>query len=165
MMESMRVLRMGSAEIDQHRDGISITSPILVMLAKIGLLDRTKFPAPDSQATVAQIKDFNTITASTPSYLWIVTEGNARVQQIVAGRAYVRVNVAGNAAGLALHPNEQALQEYPEMARQYQTIHSLLGAPAPRYTVQMLARVGYLPAKTSVSPPAPRRGVDAHIKA
>jgi hypothetical protein len=165
MMESMRVLRIGSAEIDQYRDGISITSPMMVTLAKLGLFDRSKFPAPDSQGTVAQIKDFNTITASTAAYLWIVTEGNARAQQIVAGRAYVRMNLAGTAAGLAMHPNEQALQEYPEVARQYQAIHMLLGTPAPRYTVQMLARVGYLPANTPAAPPAPRRGVDAQIKA
>jgi hypothetical protein len=163
MMESMRVLRFGSAEIDQHRDGIAVTKPMLVTLVKLGMFDRTKFPAPDSQATVAQIKDFNTITASTTSYLWIVTEGNSRAQQIVAGRAYVRVNLAGTAAKLAMHPNEQALQEYPEVARQYQAIHTLLGTPAPRYTVQMLARVGYLPANSATAPPAPRRGLDAQL--
>jgi hypothetical protein len=73
MMESMRVLRIGSAEMDQYRDGISITSPMMVTLAKLGFVDRSKLPAPYSQGTVAQIKDFNTITASTPAYPWIVT--------------------------------------------------------------------------------------------
>ncbi|MCZ8116350.1 hypothetical protein [Silanimonas sp.] len=76
----------------------------------------------------------------------------------------MRVNLAGTAAGLVMHPNEEALQEYPEVARQYQAIHMLLGTPAPRYTVQMLARVGYLPANASAAPPAPRGGVDAQIK-
>ena len=165
MMESMRVLRFGSAEIDRHRDGITITRPMLVTLAKLGLIDRTRFPAPDSQAITAQIRDFDAITDATPAYLWIVTEGNAREQQIAAGRAYVRVNLAGTAAGLAMHPNEQALQEYPEVERQYQAIHTLLGMPAPRHTVQMLARLGYLPAKTAAQAPAPRRGLDAHLVA
>ncbi len=165
MMESMRVLRFGSAEIDRHRDGIVITQPMLVTLAKLGLVDRTKFPAPDSQTTTGQIKDFNAITEATPAYLWIVTEGNTRAQQILAGRAYVRVNLAGTAVGLAMHPNEQALQEYPQVAQQYQAIHTLLGTPAPRYTVQMLARVGYLPSTTPVAKPAPRRGLDAHLLA
>lgn len=163
MMESMRVLRFGSGEIDRHRDGIPITQPMLVTLAKLGLIDRTRFPAPDSQATTAQIRDFEAITDATPAYLWIVTEGNGREQQILAGRAYVRVNLAGTAAGLAMHPNEQALQEYPEVERQYQAIHTLLGMPAPRHTVQMLARVGYLPAKTAAAAPAPRRGLEAHL--
>lgn len=165
MMESMRVLRFGSAEIDRHRDGIVITQPMLVTLAKLGLVDRSKFPAPDSQTTTGQIKEFNAITDATPAYLWIVTEGNSRTQQVLAGRAYVRANLAGTAVGLAMHPNEQALQEYPQMAQQYQAIHTLLGAPAPRYTVQMLARVGYLPSTTPVAKPAPRRGLDAHLLA
>lgn len=160
MMESMRVLRFGSAEIDQHRDGVAITKPLLVTLAKLGLVDRSKIPAPDSPAMVAQIREFDTLTESTPAYLWIVTEGNTRPQQVLAGRAYVRINLAGTSAGLAMHPNEQALQEYPEVAGPYQAIHNLLGAPAPRYTVQMLARLGYLPANTAPARPAPRRGLD-----
>lgn len=159
MMESMRLLRIGSAEIDQHRDGITITSPLLVALARTGLLDRTQFPAPDSQATQGQLEDFDAITASTPAYLWLVTEGNRRSQQIDAGRAYVRVNLAGAALGLAMHPNEQSLQEYPEVAGPYRAIHTLLDAPAPRFTVQMLARLGTLPAGVAAAPPAPRRGL------
>jgi hypothetical protein len=161
MMESMRLLRFGSAEIDRHRDGIIITRRLLVTLAKLGFVDRRKFPAPNSRSTVAQLKEFNAITDATPAYLWLVTEGNARAQQILAGRAYVRVNLAGAARGLAMHPNEQALQEYPEAARPYEAIHRLLGTPAPRHTVQMLARVGYLPAGAVWAPPAPRRGLDA----
>ncbi|MFN5965559.1 MAG: twin-arginine translocation pathway signal protein, partial [Pseudanabaena sp.] len=124
---------------------------------------RNKFPAPDSQEIVGQIKDFNAITDMTPAYMWIVTEGNARSQQILAGRAYVRVNLAGTAQGLAMHPNQQALQEYPQVARQYHDIHTLLGTPSPRYTVQMLARVGYLPSRTATASPAPRRGLNAHL--
>jgi hypothetical protein len=165
MMESMRVLRVGSSEIDQHRDGIAITSKFLVLMSKLGMFDRSKFPEADSQATKSQIKDFDIITASTPAYLWLVTEGNSRALQIDAGRAYVRVNLAGTAAGLAMHPNEQSLQEYPEVAKPYLAIHRLLDARAPSHTVQMLARVGYLPTGRLVAPPAPRRGLNAHLVA
>jgi len=159
MMESMRVLRVGSAEIDQHRDGITIDSPLLVALAKTGLFDRSTFPAPDSSATRGQIQDFDAITASTPAYLWLVSEGNQRSQQIAAGRAYARINLAATAAGLALHPNEQALQEFDAVAAPYRAIHALLDAPQPGHTVQMLARLGYLPTGTAQRPPAPRRGL------
>jgi hypothetical protein len=163
MMESMRLLRIGSREIDQYRDGITITSPFLVLMARTGLFDRSQFPAPDSQATQGQVKDFDVITASTPAYLWLVTEGNRRALQVDAGRAYARVNLAGTAVSLAMHPNEQALQEYPEVARPYQAIHALLDAPSPRYTVQMLARVGHLPVGMAAAPPAPRRGLAAQL--
>jgi len=134
-------------------------------LARTGLFDRSRMPAPDSPGTVGQIEDFNAITASTPAYLWIVTGGNSRAQQIEAGRAYVRANLAGTALGLAMHPNEQSLQEYPEMTTQYQAIHALLDAPSPRFTVQMLARLGYRPRGVAQVDPAPRRGVDAQIRA
>jgi len=163
MMESMRVLRVGSREIDQHRDGITINSPFIVLMARAGLFDRSQFPAPDSQATQGQIKDFDLVTASTPAYLWLVTEGNSRAQQVDAGRAYVRVNLAGTAAGLAMHPNEQALQEYAEVARPYAAIHDLLDASRPRQTVQMLARLGHAPGGAAAAPAAPRRGLAAHL--
>jgi hypothetical protein len=165
IMESFNVLRVGSAEIDRHRDGIAITSPMLVALTKAGLFDRSQPPAADSQATTAQIADFDRITVATPAYLWLVTEGNTRALQIAAGRAYARVNLAGALAGLAMHPNQQALQEYPEVAAQYQAIHTLLDAPAPRFTVQMLARLGHLPAGVAPAEPAPRRGLAALVGA
>ncbi len=165
MMESMRVLRVGSAEIDQHRDGITIDSPLLVALAKTGLFDRSTFPAPDSSATRGQIQDFDALTSSTPGYLWLVSEGNQRSQQIAAGRAYARINLAATAAGLALHPNEQALQEFDAVAEPYRAIHALLDAPQPGHTVQMLARLGYLPAGTAPRPPAPRRGLARQLVA
>ena len=67
--------------------------------------------------------------------------------------------MAATAQGLAMQPISQALQEYPEMAAPYREIHERLGAPAPRHTVQMWARLGYGP---SIGP-APRRGVAAHV--
>lgn len=161
MMESMRMVRFGSSEIGQHRDGIAITSPIAVILAKTGLIDVSKFPAPDSRITAGLIADFDAITASTPAYLWIATEGGSRVRQIDAGRAYARLNLAGVSAGLVMQPNEQALQEYAAVADQYQAIHRLLEAPTPQYAVQMLARVGYLPSNVAAASPAPRRGLAA----
>ncbi len=159
MMESVRLLRVGAAEIDQHRDGISIDSPLLVLLDRVGLFDRSKFPAADSQAVQGQIKDFEAATASTPAYFWLVSEGNQRSQQVAAGRAHTRINLAASALGLAVHPNQQALQEYPAVADHHRAMHALLDAPTPRFTVQMLARLGHLPPGTAALGPAPRRGL------
>ncbi|MCX7380668.1 MAG: twin-arginine translocation pathway signal protein [Alphaproteobacteria bacterium] len=158
MMESMHVLRVGGAEIDRHRDGISITDPLLFTLMKLGMFDRSAAPAIDSAAMRKQVADFDAITAATPGYFWIVSDGNSRAQQIAAGRAFARVALAGVSRGLVMHPNEQSLQEYPEVATQYRAIHALIGAGG---TVQMLARVGALPAGTAVAEPAPRRGLPA----
>ncbi|WP_066270858.1 Acg family FMN-binding oxidoreductase [Hydrogenophaga palleronii] len=155
--ESLRVLRVGPKEITLHRDGLSINDPMVRALAAVGLFSRTQAPGPDSMATTSQIRDFNHKIDSTPAFFWLVSEGNDRVTQVNAGRAYVRAQLAATAAGLSMQPLSQALQEYPEQAVPYAEIHQLLAAPAPRFTVQMWARLGYAPAIE----PAPRRGLDA----
>ena len=160
MLESYRVLRVGAREIAQHRDGLSITDPMLVALDRLGLFDRTKAPAPDDMAVTSQVKDFAKKIESTPAFLWLVTEGNERVTQVNAGRAYARVQLAATAHGVAMQPLQQALQEYAEQARPYAAIHSMLQAPKPTHTVQMWARVGFAPPVA----PAPRRAVDAIIR-
>ena len=161
MLESYKVLRVGAAEIAQHRDGLSMTDPMVVWMTRLGLFDRSRAPAPDDFATTSQIKDFGAKMASTPGFLWLVSRGNDRTTQVNAGRAYARVQLAGTAQGVAMHPLQQALQEYPEQARPYAAIRHLLEAPAPAQTIQMWARVGFAPPVQ----PAPRRGVAAHVVA
>ena len=162
MMESVRLIRIGGPEIDRYRDGISISDPMLVTLSALGLFDRSKPPAPGSPAMTTQISDFDQITASTPAYLWIVTEGNERPQQVAAGRAYVRATLAATGHGLSTHPNEQSLQEYPQVAKEYRDIHKLL-TPQGGQTVQMLARLGRSAPGLAALAPAPRRGLAALI--
>jgi len=159
IMESYKVLRVGPAEIERHRDGLSLLDPMVVFLNTVGLFDRSKAPEPDDFATTSQIKDFGTKLESTPGFLWMVTEGNDRVTQVEAGRAYVRVQLAATAHGVAMQPLQQALQEYPEQAGPHADIKRLLDADQPGQTVQMWARVGHAP---DVGP-SPRRGVAAQI--
>jgi len=97
----------------------------------------------------------NTDTAM--GHLWQVTPTNTRVDQIAAGRDWVRLNLAATGLGLAMQPLSQALQEYPEMAGLYTQVHETL-APGGG-TVQMLARVGY----GEAVPVSPRWPLDAKI--
>lgn len=161
VMESFHVLRVGASEIARHRDGLSITSPMVVALERLGLFDRTKVPAADSSATTGQIKDFNANLDATPGFVWMVTPDNSRVAQIESGRAWARVQLAATAQGLAMQPLSQALQEYAEQKQVYADIHKLAGATRAGETVQMWARVGYAPAVE----PAPRRKLQDFIKA
>jgi hypothetical protein len=160
ILESYKVLRVGADEIDQHRDGLVVLDPMVVLMNRVGLFDRSHAPAPDAFATTSQIRDFNKKSASTPGFLWMVSNGNSRVVQVQAGRAYVRVQLAATAQGLAMQPLQQALQEYPEQAEPHAAIKRLVGATTPDQTVQMWARVGYAPAVES----APRRGVAAQLR-
>ena len=159
ILETYKVLRVGAREIAKYRDGISINDPLLSLLVRLGLFDRSKAPQPDDSATVDQIENFNKNLESTPGFLWMITEGNGRTAQVNAGRAYVRVQLSGTAHGISMHPLQQALQEYPEQQASYREIHNFLDAPTPRYTVQMWARSGFGPQIE----PAPRRGLEAHI--
>ena len=161
IMESFDVLRVGQSEIATHRDGLSLTAPMVVAMERLGLFDRSKAPAPDSYATTSQIKAFDAKLDSTPGFWWMVTPGNDRVTQVNAGRAYVRAQLAATAQGLAMHPLSQALQEYVEQQQTYADIHALAGATAPGETVQMWARVGYAAAVE----PAPRRRLQDFIRA
>ncbi len=159
-MESFDVLRVGRSEIAAHRDGLSLTAPMVVALDTLGLFDRKHAPAADDYATTSQIQDFDAKLASTPGFWWLVTPGNDRVTQVNAGRAYARVQLAATALGLAMQPLSQALQEYAEQQTPYADIHLLAGATAPGETVQMWARVGY----ASAVEPAPRRKLQDFIR-
>ncbi len=161
VMESYNVLRVGAAEVAAHRDGLTLLDPMVVLLDRIGMFDRSKAPGPDDYASTSQIKDFGEKLDSTPGFLWMVTEGNDRITQINAGRAYARVQLAATAQGLSMQPLSQALQEYAEQAKPYGEIHALTGAARPGQTVQMWARVGYA-AKVE---PAPRRRLQDFIRA
>ena len=159
ILETYKVLRVGTREIAKHRDGISINDSFLSLLVRLGLFDRSKAPKPNDSAIAGQIKDFNKNLELTPGFLWMITDGNGRATQVNAGQAYVRVQLSAAAHGISMQPLQQALQEYPEQQSPYREIHHLLDAPLPRFTVQMWARLGYGPQIE----PSPRRGVKAHI--
>ncbi len=153
IMESFQVLRVGATEIAAHRDGLSLTDPMVVALERLGLFDRSRAPGPDDYATTSQIQDFDAKLASTPGFVWMVSADNSRATQVHAGRAYARLQLAATSQGLGMQPLSQALQEYAEQQQPFTAIHALAGAARPGETVQMWARVGYAPAVE----PAPRR--------
>ena len=163
MLESLKVLRVGAREISQHRDGISLLDPMVVALTRLGLFDRSKAPLADDMSVTGQIRDFAKNLESTPGFLWIVSADNSRHTQIAAGRAYARVQLAATAQAVVMQPLSQALQEFAEVAGPYRAIHNLL-APAGG-TVQMWARVGHPGGAGRHAGPAPRRGLDAIIRA
>jgi hypothetical protein len=160
ILESYHWLRVGPGEVSRHRDGLSLLDPKVVWLDRLGLFDRTRAPAPDDFATTSQIKQFDELIEATPAFMWIVSDDNQRATQVRAGRAYVRAQLAATAHGVAMHPLQQALQEYPEQAQPYSQIRRLLGADSGARTVQMWARVGHAPPVD----PAPRRGVQAQLR-
>ncbi|MEM1278135.1 MAG: twin-arginine translocation pathway signal protein, partial [Pseudomonadota bacterium] len=155
--ESVDVMRIGARATDAQPDGIDLTGP-MIEFARIGgqmrpevLLDTTSMSFQQGAEAVYA----NARTAM--GYVWLVTDGNTREDQIATGADWVRVNLAATAEGLGFQPLSQALQEYPEMEALYARVHERL-APGGG-TVQMLCRLGYGPDV----PASPRWPIDAKV--
>lgn len=156
--ESVDLMRIGHREIDANPDGIDLDGPLIESLRLAGGISREQMLDPGSTAFKAGMDRNLAVYGSVPAYLWIKTAGNSRVDQLAAGRAYVRANLMATALGLSMHPASQALQEFPEMREAHAAIHRLL-ADGTGERVQMLARIGYGPSV----PPSPRWPLETRI--
>ncbi len=156
--ESVALMRLGTAEVTARPDGISLWGPTLDPMVARGELTRAAMLAgqPGHGMMVGQ---YRAMLAATNAYVWLTTPGNSRADQFAAGRDWLRLNLAANLAGLALHPVSQALQEYPEMAAPRAALPGLLGA---RGEVQMLGRLGLATRPTA---PTPRWPMESRILA
>ncbi len=152
-LESARLMRIGPGAIAEHRDGISMSSPMIRMLHATGLFDPMDVPQ-RGQTSLQRVMDHWTPSETGSGFVWLASTGNARPQQLEAGRAYVRQHLLATAAGVDMHPLSQALQEFDAMRGPYAAVHRALGVDPAQGTVQMLARVGYA---TAPAGPAPRR--------
>lgn len=164
-MESVNLMRLGMAEVAANPDGISIYGPNLEPLVQNGVLSRPAFATPGSQAHQVMIERYRTaLTTATAGFVWTTSDGDTPADAFAAGRQWMRLALAAVGEGTVLHPVSQVLQEYPEMNATYAEIHRELGVAAPR-RIQMLARIGYLPAGANASPPTPRWPVESRIMA
>ncbi|MBX3498520.1 MAG: nitroreductase family protein [Alphaproteobacteria bacterium] len=156
--ESIDVVRLGTAEIARHRDGISLTGPMMWALRQAGVMTHEKAMTPGTMAWNGgrdyALKGYD----SAAGFGWFSTEGNARATQIAAGRAYARLNLKATELGVAMQPHSQTLQEYPEMAALYAAMRRETETGEGR-TLQMFFRLGY----AADAGPSPRRPLDAIV--
>lgn len=159
MKESVDLMRIGKAEIEANPDGIGLGGPLNEGLELLGLMDRQAMLDPGSMVFAEGMKAQKVQFDTAMGFLWLATPGNARSDQIVAGRDYVRMHLAVTEAGLSLQPFSQALQEYDEMAETYADMRSALGI-GENETLQMLVRLGYGPEIKA----SPRWPLDTRIR-
>lgn len=143
MQESVDLMRLGKTEIEANPDGISLGGPFLESLMLVGMLRREDQLDPTSTGFKQSLDMVRKAMNATNCYTVITTLGNSRMDQIDAGRDWIRLHLAATGLGLSMQPLSQALQEYPEMATPYAQAHDFLAEPGE--TVQMLGRVGYGP--------------------
>ena len=101
---------------------------------------------------------YREITGTAMAYVWVITEGNTRRDQLAAGRAWVRMNLKAAEVDVGLHPLNQSLQEYEEVQPHFREVHAML-TKRPGQRIQMLGRVGYGPDVA----PSPRWPVETRL--
>lgn len=156
--ESIDRTFLGSKAVAAHRYGISIEGPAIEAAAAAGLLTQAKMETPGTWAFQQEISMMKTGAESAAGFIWLTTAGNSRAEQLTAGRAYLRANLAATRLGLSMQPWSQGLQEYPTMAGLFARLHADLAPGGGR--LQMLSRIGY----AKPIPPSPRRGLAANLK-
>ena len=144
LQESIDLMRIGKAEVIANPDGIDLSGPLFDTLRLSGLISRERLADTSSTAFQQGLEAYREMIFSAMGYVWLISDGDTRAEQIAAGRAYVRMHLEATARGVDMHPLSQALQEYEEIAELYGEAKQVLGA-RPDQTVQMLARIGYGP--------------------
>jgi hypothetical protein len=142
--ESIALMRIGNAAVVAKPDGIDLGGPFMTGARALGIVTPESLDTPGSMAYQSGVDQYRALVAGTPRWVWLTTPGNTRTDQLAAGAAWVRLNLAANAQGLAVHPWSQALQEFPEMAAHRRALLGLVSAGGAR--LQMFARLGYGPA-------------------
>ena len=155
--ESVDLFRIGASEINANPDGIDFSGPLFQTLGTFGLMTREATLNTQSTVFAQGLAAVLENAATAMGHVWLVTDSNARGDQIAAGADWLRINLAATSLGIGFQPLSQALQEYPEMQALYAQTHDVL-APGGG-TVQMLARIGYGPDV----PPSPRWGLEAKL--
>ncbi len=169
VMESIRLTRVGPAEIEQFRDGISVNALVPRVAAAVGAFDRNNAPQEGSTAYKQMMSRFEGHSNTAMGFVWLSTptalhrqQQTTRSAEVNAGRAYMRLQLKATELGLQIHPMSQAPQEFAEMMPFYDALHTeLLGKPAIEETVQMSCRVGYCAKQQHT----PRRTVAGFVKA
>lgn len=163
-MESVRLLRLGRDEVNRLPDGIDLAGPPIEELVASGALSHESVAAEVAAGGGGPFTEQILAYAiapmeATPAYLWQVTEGDGRADQLAAGRDWVRVNLRAARLGLGVHPQSQTLQEFDAMAALRRRARDLMGAGTG--TVQMLSRLGFGPE----APPSPRWPAETRVVA
>jgi hypothetical protein len=157
--ETVDRMRVGTDDIARHRGGLTLAGPAVWVGRQFGLMTREALMTPGSIAWQSGVDYVMAAYADRASFGWLTTPDNSRAAQIAAGRAYVRLNLAASALGVAMQPHSQTLQEFPEMADLYRRMRAATETPED-HTLQMFFRLGY----AAKPQPKPRRALDGMIR-
>jgi hypothetical protein len=153
LMESYDYTRIGRRERREQPWGLSLVANF--PSRSLWLIDpvTTLFRQSPGQFADSGIGLFNDTVIDGESLVVLTTPDNTPARWFAAGQPLQAAWMEMRAEGFELLPLSQGLQEYPEVARQYDRFHELWAAPGE--TVQMIMLVGTPRARFSRSPRLP----------
>ena len=157
--ESVSGTFIGTDDVRRHPYGISLDTPLMTAMNAAGLLTKEKMATPGTLAFKESLNYLEAAAETARGFVWLTTASDTRVEQLAAGQAYLRANLAATARGLAMQPWSQGLQEYATQKPLFTRLHRELAPGGGR--VQMLSRIGHPKAELR---PSPRRGIAAIIR-
>ena len=143
--ETVAMFRFNDEERSRFRDGFGVAQSGMTGLGgwitERFFLSRDDVEKDSTSFGEQAVEMTNDQARSAAAYGWITTASNTRLDQVVAGRAYERLNLTAAALGIAMHPMSQVLQEYSDMQDLQKRFLAYLNIPEA-HTVQMLFRLG-----------------------
>lgn len=146
--ESVAMFRFNDHELDLHRDGfgapqMGATGPKKFLIEHL-LISRESFLAKGSSFGSQSVKGTRELADSAAAFGWLTTKNNTRLDQILIGRIYNRINLTCTSLDIAIHPMSTILQEYSDNVELQKEFKKYLKVP-DSYTVQMFFRLGIAP--------------------
>ena len=144
-LETIKMFRFNDDEIKKYRDGFGLSQSGVTGIRKyfaekffLSRPDAEKDPTSFGEQTVDMVKNQ---TSSTACFSWLTTNSNERIDQVLIGRDYCRLNLKTSSMGLVQHPMSQILQEYQDMIPLQSKFKTRFNIKQGE-TVQMLFRLG-----------------------
>jgi len=143
--ETVAMFRFNDEERSRYRDGFGVAQSGMTgfkgWVAESFFLSREDVEE-DSTSFGEQAVDITSDQSkSAAAFGWLSSASNTRLDQVVTGRAYERLNLTATSLGIAMHPMSQVLQEYSDMVDLQKRFLAYLDIPEG-HTVQMLFRFG-----------------------
>jgi hypothetical protein len=163
--ETWQWLRKNEEETKEYRDGLSLRGQgffsglfggVIMKFAESSISTHEKYLSEKTRAKTVDM--FRKTIATARGFLFQKTRTNTPLDWVKSGRDYARLNLAATRTGLAMHPLNQVLQEYPAMDMLRREFETVAGQNEGE-KVQMLVRVGRaLPGYHS-----PRRAIESFL--
>ena len=143
--ETRRMFRFSESERAEKKDGISIPqmgyTGMIEKIAEKSLNGGDSLTWHSEKNLLATMKGIDKGIYSSKGIIMFKTSNNEMMDWILAGRDYVRYNIAIAKMGLVTHPYNQVIQEYPEMGV-LRNEFSVLTGITENEKIQMIVRIG-----------------------